>query len=211
MYSLMHDLESDWTEQLENLNIYDNIDFIYNSEGVAGDTRIGNTILCYTVLAYDNKSKFLEPHKDRWDNKRKIIVKLAGLSALTQPIYSALIENKHKGSSDLANWYIAYQKDWRWEEALTLMEFHAMASNMSKKGAIDAQEGIQIGKMLAESRKCREAADEIMNTLKKEFLSVDIALEKEGRPRMTDIQPDNSDFMKFEIYLNELKNLPVGN
>jgi hypothetical protein len=199
MYSLSHDLEADWTETLEDLNIYEDVAFIYNAPGVEGDTRIGNTLLCFTVLAYDNKSKYLDPHKDRWENKKKILVSLDGLSAMTKEIYVFTLVNKHREAYMLADWYIKYQKDWRWDTIISNQEYHSMAQNMANKGAIDAQEAIQIGKMLEMSEARRRAADTLSNELRTEFLSLDTALQKEGRPPISDI--DTFNFMSFEVYL----------
>jgi hypothetical protein len=204
MYRLMHKLEDDWTEELERLNIDDDVAPLYSAPGVEGNTLTGNIILCYTVLAYDNGSSFLEPHKDRWENKKKIMVKLAGLSAMTIDLYKKVISNEHTQSFDLATWYLNYQKDWRWSNYITLLEYHSMAETMSKKGALDAQEGIQIGKMLEISEKRRERADTLLEEMQKEFLSLDTACEKEGRPRVTDM--DNTNFMSYENYLNNKKN-----
>jgi hypothetical protein len=201
MYRLMHTLETDWTEDLERLNIDLDCEEMYQSEGVNGNTRFGNIILCYTVLAYDNRSQFLEPHKDRWENKRKIITKLAGLSALTIPLFNLLIENKHDAAFNLATWYINYQKDSKWNRWITLKEFDSMAQAMAKKGALDAQEGVQIGRMLIEAEKAAEKANELLNDMKKEFLSLDTALEKEERPRVTDME--NQNFMSYENWLDK--------
>jgi hypothetical protein len=127
------------------------------------------------------------------------MVTLAGLSAMTMPIYVKVIDNGHKEAFELSQWYIKFQKDWRWQEAITLMEYHSMASNMSNKGALDAKEAVDIGRMLQLSEQRRIRADEIVNELRTEFLSLDTALEKEDRSRITDME--SIDFMKFETHL----------
>lgn len=199
MYSLRHDLESDWTQQLEDMNIYDDVSFIYTAPGIEGDTLLGNIVLCFTVLAYDNKSKFLEPHKDRWENKKKIMITLAGLSCMTIPLFVKVIDNGHKESFDLSKWYIEYQKDWRWKDIVSCMEYHSMAIQMSNKGAIDAQEAVHIGKMKEISRRERKTGDEMMDELRTEFLNLDTVLEKEDREKVTELESTN--FMHFESWL----------
>lgn len=202
MYELMHKLGDDWTEHLDQLNI-DNeyVEKMYADPDIKGDALRGNIVLCYTVLAYDNRSRFLEPHKDRWENKKKILVKLGGLSVMTIPFFQQLIGNQHTACFDLASWYIGYQRDWRWGQWITLTEFHSMSENMAKKGALDATEAVQIGKMLEIAEKRRMRADEILDDLKKEFLHLDTALEKEDRLTITDV--DNSNFMSYEIFLDQ--------
>lgn len=202
MYANRHNLEADWTEDLEQMNIWDDVSFIYDAPLVKGDNRIGNTILCFTVFAYNNKSRFLEPHKNRWENKKRIIVTLAGLSALTTMIYPKVIDNSHKESFELSTWYIKHQKDWRWETIIGNIEFHSMAIKMSTAGAIDAQEAVQIGKMLDASKKLRADADEMMDELQTEFMNLDTAMDKEHREKVTDV---NVNFMSYEAYLDTLK------
>lgn len=199
MYNARHRLEEDWTQDLEELNIYDDVAPIYIAEGVKGDTRIGNTILCFTVLAYDNKSKFIDPHKDRWENKQKILVTLAGLSCMTVPVYQEVIYNKHKESYNLSEWYVKYQKDWRWTSVISGQEYHSMATKMANAGAVDSPEAIHMGKMLVQADELRLRADKLLEELRTEFLNLDTLLEKEERVKATDV--DSANFMSFEIYL----------
>jgi hypothetical protein len=198
----MNDLESDWTKELQELNIWDDVYTLYEADDIE-DKIVANIILCYTVLAYDNNSKMLEPHKDRWENKKKIIVKLAGLSALATKIYPRVLDNKHEEAFALANWYVDYQKDWRWGTIITYMDYDRMANNMSNKGAIDAQEGVQIGKMLELSTKRRREADLLLDEIRTEFLSLDTALSKEDREKITDVEINN--FMDYAQYLHNKK------
>lgn len=191
-------LAGDWQEDLELLNVWQDIYPMYFSAGISEDRYHANIVLAYTILAYDNQSDWLEPHKDRYENKVKIITRLAGLSAMTVTLFALIVENKHKEAFDLSNWYLNYQRDWRWKDVITAMEYHSMASTMSNKGALDAQEAVQIGKMLQEAKKVRETADETLNKLRVEFLSLDTALEKENRVKLSDV--DNLNFMSFETY-----------
>src|SRR4051812_22638213 len=88
--SLISDLESDWQEKMEQINIWEDVMQIYDSPGVSGNQRLGNEILAFTVMAYDNQSEWLEPHKDRWENKKKIMVRIAGISCFSKPIYNLI-------------------------------------------------------------------------------------------------------------------------
>lgn len=198
IYYAIKDIESNWQPELEKLNIWDDVSFIYNSKLISGDNRLGNIVLAFVVLAYDNNSTFLEPHKDRRENKEKIIVHLYGLSALTIELFIDILNNEHFETYNLSVWYLKYQMDWRWKSSVTMMEYDSMASNMSNKGAVDATEANQIGKMLETAEKLRRRADELQNELRIEFLNLDTVLEKEKRQKITDVE--KVDFMSFESW-----------
>lgn len=204
IYSNHRRLEADWQKDLEDLNIYDDIEHIYKAKGIDGDARIGNIVLAFTILAYDNSSRFLEPHKNRRENKEKILVTLAGVGALAIKLYQDIIDNKHEGAFNLAEWYVKYQKDWRWTDAIAAIEYHSMGTNMSNKGAIDADEAYKLGKVLDSATQQRRKADLLIDELRTEFLNLDTVLEKEGRAKVTDLAAVN--FMSYEVYLGGIKN-----
>lgn len=199
---LIKDLESDWQEELERINIWEDIQFIYNAPGM--DRYIANITLAFTVLAYDNRSKWLNFHKDRYEDKKAILHRIAGDPAVRHEILLDVIYNRHKEGYDLSNWYLKYQKDWRWQMIITHIEFSSMAEKIAARGAIDAKDAIDIGKMIEIGKQRRQDADDMVDKLRKEFIALDTVLEKEGRVKISDIDEEN--FMSHEQWIkNRIK------
>lgn len=191
-------LEKSWTEELEALNIWDDVSDLYC---ISTDIKNGsfipeyqaNTILAFIVMAYDNRSEFLEPHKDRYDNKVKILTRLAGPAALNNSIFNNLVYSLHDDCNKVINWYIDYQRDWRWKDVLVSREYAAKTMARVMNGEIDA------GKMLNESREMNTEADRMLDILRTEFLNLDTALDKEQKPKITDFASIN--FMSHEAFI----------
>lgn len=201
VYKISQSIERDWKEEYFELNIDEEVAPVF--ESVNGDTRFGNIIICFIVLAFSKDSKMLEPHKDRIENKKKIMRKLAGLSAMADEFWISIVDNEHEKAFAFMQWYIEYQKDERWQIILSYQDYAAVAQQMARRGPEDAQEAISIGKMLeiAEGRIFR--AKELRTEIQQEFMSMDKILSADGLRAMT--KPENSNFMRYETYMAEKK------
>jgi hypothetical protein len=213
IYVLIDTIEADWREELESINIWDDVQDLYMYNEI--DRIQANTILALIVLAYDGNSKFLEPHKDRHDNKVKILQRLAGLNAMQTEVYRKVVFGFEKKVNEFINWYIDYQKDWRWKDIVAADEYHSTALQMSMAGSLSPDVMQSIGKMRMLARTDKKEAEKMRDDLRKEYLNVDLILEKENKPKATEVVTGN--FMnheewvasdranKLEIYLAELK------
>jgi hypothetical protein len=201
-----HRMEEHWMRELDLIDCYEMCNDVYRCPEVGAEDWKGNIIVAFTVMAYTKGSPWLEFQKDRWMNKRNIMARIAGLSANTDPLYIAVVENLHAPSFNLASKYLEYQKDWKFKNIIVNYEYHSMTEAMSQRGAADAQEAIAIGKALREGKQNRMEADEMLKELQKEFMPLDAALEKEGRNKITDME--NNNFMRHEQWLARQKRLP---
>lgn len=198
IYELIKDIESDWTDSLKQINIWDDVRDIYYYNKVS-DPMEANIILAFIVLAYDGNSTFLEVHKDRHDNKVKILRNLAGMNAMQNDLYNDVVFGFDKFMNTMINWYIDYQKDWRWKDIVAANEYHSTAMQMSMSGNTDPVVMHAIGKTRQLARSDKKIAEQMQNELRTEFLNLDTILEKEGKPKVTEVQ--EVDFMNHEAWL----------
>lgn len=175
-------LSSDWKSGLEDLNIWDDVKMLY---GFADAPYDGNLLLCYITLAYHKDSTFLEMHKDRAENKEKIMLSLAGNSKITgcKHILQALIGGNEEIES-VINWLLGYQKDWRWITIISCFEYHSKSVRTRTSSQIfTAKENVEVGNYLDQGIKKRLEGERLLKEIRIEFVNLDTALEKEGRQK----------------------------
>lgn len=208
--NLKSDIEGDWSQALEELNILQDIQPIYKLPIV---DKVKNTILSFIILAYDNDSHWIELHKDRLDNKIKIMKRL-GSNADEEPFHS-VIYGTHTQTQELVSWLMIYQRDWRWDSAMAYFDYHAEIMKFSgvrtpDKEQVSNKEGqlvnedididkivaanIKKGELIKKAIEMRLLGEAILKELQKEYVTVDTALEKEGRTKLT----ETVDIMKWE-------------
>lgn len=189
-------LDAEWMEKLEDINIWNDVCSIYNIVH-ANNSRIsnleGNTILAFIVLSYDNASEYLEPHKDRFDNKVKIMDRLTKGDSLSNDVYNDVVYGNDDICNPVINWYIDYQKDWRWKQVLVVKEY--AAKTMAR--ALNTDE--EITKAINDSKTLNMEADQMLDVLRTEFLTLDTILGKEKKPAATEISLTN--FMSHEGFI----------
>lgn len=195
VYAHINDLECDWRDPLEELFVWDDVSQLWFGK----EPDEANTVFAFIVLAYHNKSRYLEAHKDRYDNKLKIFSKLAGPSFLTREWYRDVLYNFDKIANYIISWFIEFQKDWRWDSIVTGMEYAARANAMSLMGGNSPKEEVDIGKMIKEGKDARRAADALLEEIRIEKVNINMALKKEDRKEMTDMESGN--FMRHEHFV----------
>jgi hypothetical protein len=110
VYYHKNELDEDWRPKLDRMNIWNDVGELW----FGTDQYESNVIFAYMVLAYSNLSDMLDAHKNRYDNKLKILTHLVGPSCLTNERYRDMLYNQDKVLNRIIKWYIEYQKDWRW-------------------------------------------------------------------------------------------------
>lgn len=198
IYVLIRDIESDWQPALDEINIWLDVQDLYFYSKIK-EPHHANIILAYIVLAYDGNSKWLEPHKDRHDNQIKILTRLAGMSAMQNPFYNDLVFGFDKMILQMINWYVDYQKDWRWKDIVAADTYHSTALQMSMAGSIDPAIMKAIGQTRQLARADKKIAEQMRNEIRTEFLNLDTILEKEGKPKATEVI--EKDFMNHESWV----------
>ena len=188
IHELKRNIDSDWTEALDRINIWHEIEPLYTHI----DNRvISNTIFAFIVLAYDAESEFLEPLKDRITNKRSIMIRLAGKDCFKKEIYTeAVLGDSYTGEPQgiidkTIQWYIDQQRDRRWGKIISGFEFDSKATALAS-GASDMDGMKEAGTILDSAKKRLEDATKLLEEIRREFVDLDTVLEKEDKLKVTD-------------------------
>jgi hypothetical protein len=205
---LKADLGSNWQTQLDRLGIWPEVKLLYT---IGYTQKLSNTILAFIVLAYDNKSGWIELHKDRWENKRKIWKQLGGeINDVTRDI----IHNDHVQVNEVVGWFFEYQKDWRWQSVLTCFDFHSEMMRFGGFKTVDEikedgkEPGEKITKEVSTDKKAKGNLDKggniqkgielrlkgeaMLEEIRKDYVVLDTVAEKEGLGKITDtINPES--------------------
>lgn len=204
IHELRHHTDSPWKERLDQHNIWEDVKLLYSQQW---SMKMANTILAFVVLAYDNKSTWIEIHKDRWENKRKIFTRLGGeINDLTR----AIIYNENPVVNSIVSWYYVYQTDWRWHSVLVSYEYHAEMMRFAGFRTNDELEEEKIveerlekkiktiplgdlakankekGGNIQQGIDARKRGDEMLAEMRREFMTLDAIAEKEGNIKLTD-------------------------
>ena len=208
VYANLKNLEDDWQIDFEGFNIWEDVEplyrfFVQQCLLQKMDAEVANleanTAFAFIVLSYSNNSNFLEVHKDRYDNKLKILKRLAGPSCLVNRRYQDLLYTTGAVYNEFITWYVDYQKDSRFRGIIAKLEYSASANAIAMAGTGDAKDGVDIGRMLKEADQREKEAYAILKEIETEYLNLDTLLEKENRPKATDL--DNYDFMNHERFI----------
>jgi len=194
--SLVKRLESDWEEDLVNLNIWDNVCDLYYLFNA--DHRKANIILAYIVLSYSKHSPRLDMNMDRMDNKISILTSLGGISAMADKDYCNAAVGNLSPYTEIIEFYINFQKDRRFQEIVAAYDYHAKATFMMTT-AMDSKEMESAGRVFNIACSLREKADSMRSDIEKENVHIDSALEKEDREKLSDRM--GKDFMSHEVYM----------
>jgi len=205
---LKNDIESDWTQELDNLNLWIDLEEFYNEIMRKHERWIANTIFAFIVLSYDASSEYLQITGDRIDNKRNIMKRLAGPSYQTNPILVEAIlgdsSETERGIIDKTiEWYIDRQKDWRWKEIMSNTEFHSRALVLSQ-GSTSVKEMKEAGALKEYATVLIEKAYSYLDAIRKEYVDLDSQLKKEGKVMITDRLAN--DHLSWELFILKKSN-----
>ncbi len=193
-------LEANWQSKLEDMNVWDDVADLYrihmaDKEKTPISRYESNVCLAFVVLSYDCHSQFLEPHKNRFDNKVKIMSRLAGPSCLTKTLFNEVVYSQENTVNKVIHWYVTYQKDTRWNTILANEEFSAQTTALAMSGRADKD----LGRMLKESQELDIQTAKLKEILKNEYLNLDTVLDKENMKKATDFEATN--FMSHEGFI----------
>lgn len=199
---LKSNMESDWTEELDKLNLWMDLEEFYIEVMREHEQWVANTILAFIVLSYDASSEYLQITGDRLDNKKNIMKRLAGPSYQTNPILVEAIlgdsTEQERGKIDkVIEWYVDRQRDWRWKEIVSDTEFHSRALSLAQ-GAVSIKEMKEAGVMKELASSLRLKADGLLDAIRKEYVDLDSQLKKEDKMMITDrLANDHSSWELF--------------
>lgn len=194
MKLLRRNLEADWTSDLEELGIWDEVSPLYAN---INQRRDANIIMAYICFAYHSKSIYLDPFKDRLENKRSIMMRIAGKDCFDRELFLDAVLGGDAIIDEVIEFFINDQRDWRWNTIISNMEF---ASKVTAKSR--TEDFKQSADLLDLADKRREKADKLLEEIREEFVDLDAELEHEGKPKITD---KTADFMSWELYTKKKK------
>lgn len=211
--------ESPWQDRLDRNNIWEDVKVLYN---IQWSLKQSNITLAFIILAYDKKSPWLEIHKDRWENKRKIFTRLGGeINELTRKI----IYNENEYVNQVVAWYYEYQKDWRWHSILTSFEYHAEMMRfagfrtpeelheeiITQENTAKQIKSIPISELakgnkekganIQQGIEARQKGEKMLEEIRHEYMTLDAISEKEGKVKFT----ETYDPMCWATFLRSLK------
>jgi hypothetical protein len=215
---LKEDLGTDWMPALKRINIWEDVSKLYTKRW---STAMCNGVLSFIILAYDNESGFIEMHKDRWENKYKIAERV-GLSKSDERV-KKIVENNNATVNDVVSWFLDYQKTWEWDSILACWEYHSEMMRFARtktqdQTVVDNDEGgdkimadVDISTLTKGNKEKglniqtaierRKEGDTMHEDLKRRYVNIDTALQKEGKRRMTDA----TSIMSWEAYIQDIR------
>lgn len=194
---LIRNMNADWKDDLDRMGLWDNF---YNLYALADDNKKGNILVGFVALAYNYRSDMIEISKDRLETKRRIMIKLGGLTAMDDKLLHDSAYGLNDTVNRVAGWYANDQKDWRWPDIISKIELHSRANALSAASLFPDSE---VAKLLKEATLARKEAQEMWNDLRREYLPLDNALAAEGLVKLTDRM--TVDFANWESYIRALK------
>jgi len=180
---LYKELTKDWSVELKKINIYEDVNEIYSKH----DTYHANCILSFIVFAYHRESQWLELHKDRLENKTKIMRTIVGDWAMSDEAFSETVKGNNSASNTVITWLLDYQKDWRWKQIELDFSYHAQIRDMTKniKPEEDAKDALNKGKCIEEALKRRRQGEALLKEIQQEYMILDTIAKQENKPEPT--------------------------
>jgi hypothetical protein len=180
---LSKDLNKDWSEDLKRINIYQDVDVLYSTY----DMHHANCILAFIIFSFHSESERLELHKDRLENKTKIMCSLVGDWAMTIKEFKDSVDGNDKAANEVINWIFEYQKDWRWTQVELDFSYHAQIREMTKSisSTEDAKDALQKGKCIEEALKRRRQGEALLKEMQQDYMNLDTIAKQENRNEPT--------------------------
>lgn len=197
---MMKGMEENWLPQLENINLHTVFRPIYTHNLAILHL---NTIVVFIILAYSEESPWLNPRKDRLENKKEI---LAGIGVdPSHGIYKGIIHYENDAIQQVILKYLLFCTDARWREIVSLYEYHdkmflfanQRTSEKEKTGTekdkdgevsdtydyLDQSEIAKINKekgdLLLKAIEARSKGDVMLKALENDFQKVDAATQSD--------------------------------
>lgn len=218
-------MNESWIDQFDGIGIASEVSFIYQQ---GWTVEFANRVFAFIILSYDNKSGWIEMHKNRLDNKRNIMKKLGG--NVSEKEVSSVVEGRSLAANRLRIWFMKYQRDWRWDTIMTCFDYHAEMMEFGGARTMEELEDVEYiedeengireektyrevpvdklakgnldkGKNIAEGIAMRQKGEALWEEIKKEYVQLDSALEKEGFKRIT----EQVDIFSWEAFIASLR------
>ena len=181
---LKETMHADWSDALAQIDIYDPVSALYDTY----DTYHANLLLCFLVLSCHQDSGYLDRKKDRIDDKKRIMVSLAGPSCLSDPLISQVVFEIPGGPvAQVMDWLFDYQMDARLKARDALDTYSSIA--LSKVAQINSENDPktmkEVGQLIDVALSARERADALDKKIKEDFAALEDMATQDGRKSPT--------------------------
>lgn len=218
VFEMKKDLSKNHADIFEQYNIQKEVAPIYKIP--KSSIKANNIILCFIILAYDNESKWLEIHKDRYQNKLKIMTDLGG--DVKKSPYKEVVTGNSRPVQEVLLWFLTSIIDWRWNSIFTYFDAHSQMmlqagaktieefTTKDEKGNnkitnVDVKELIETNikktQLITKAHEMRQAGEAMLRDIQKELVNVDTVLNKEGRMSLS----STADYLKWEHFVADIR------
>lgn len=221
---LKNDTSRIWEKDLDEMGIWPYVSVLY---GKGRWDSTANVMVAFIILAYSNKSNWVETHKDRVKNKREILHKL-GVEDTSREHWQDLIYGRPP-FDDIIKWFINWQQDWRWQTISAALDYYsnmmqfAQSKTPTTKESLSqgipvtitathadiAQANQRKGDLIEKATAVREKADQMLTQIRREYMQLDTICEQEGRIKATDDFDQTS--LEYFHYLKDQKQKNAAN
>jgi hypothetical protein len=192
VYAHKDELESNWSIWQKEMNIFTDIQELYSEISI----HDANAIFTFIVMAYHNESKWIDIHKDRLENKKKIMTTILGEWALGEELFADVIYGRYPVANTITNWLLDYLKDWRWTAIEALNTLQALSAE-SVRNSANVDDLLAKSKALSAGIKGRQESERLLSQIQEEFITTDHALEMEGQVKLSDRISGNTSWEEF--------------
>lgn len=199
--ALKEDTTYSWEKELDAMGIWPYVKSLYYTGRWDSSANI---MVAFIVLAYSNKSNWIDTHKDRSKNKREILQRL-GVENVDHEHWQKLMQSNEPFDS-IIKWFIGWQRDWRWESIMTHLDYYSnmmeFAQSKTPTTKESVSQGIPVsvkathadiavanqrkGDLIEKATEIREKADMLLTQIRREYMQLDTICEQEGRIKVTD-------------------------
>lgn len=221
------DPEENWLSHLESLNLHKIFRPVYHHNFTI---EIQNKIVAFIILAYDNDSPWIDPRKDRFENKLAI---LDGIEVERKsPVFKAILNYEDDKIQEVILNYLISQTDHRWYEIMSLLEYsnktllfcNRRTNDKFATGSSlnDATKAVEVdyefldpreiaavnkekGDLIKKAMEARKTADELLKSLESDFQKADHATQGDFGFAFTD--PKKYDVLIWEQRIRKKKQM----
>jgi hypothetical protein len=179
--NLAKNLDADWESDLKRIRVWNEVSFIYKEY----ERRTANIILSFAVYGYSLLSPWLEDSakEDRYECLENIIRSLNN-DELPENLED-VVYRRDPVANRLIDVILDRQPDTRFRDVMTARAYHARAHRMDFD-TDDTKKFMEIGRCLHQASILLAEANKVMEQIRKDYLFLDTALEKQGLPKVTE-------------------------
>lgn len=193
---MIKDLGKNWLAEIELANLH----VIFRPVYTHNLSIINlNAIVVFVILAYSEESPWINPRRDRSENKKEI---LSGIGVdPTHDIYKEIINYENDSIQQVILNYLLFNTDARWQEIVSLLEYgnkmmlfcnqrtsdkqQTGTEEKEEKGTVAVYEYLnqseiakinkEKGELLLKAIEARAKAEVLLKTLENDFQKIDSA------------------------------------